>query len=148
MSDVRFSPFLESDAEELEQWHAHSSVNGRYGGTDWPRKLLQFIKDDSDRTCWVAWEGEKRIGYVDCEAKEGIAWVGLVVNPAMHNQGHGKNVLRSFLRLPFLQSVKEVRAGIEEDNAPSLRCFKGADFTQLHEKPDHEGIINFSYILS
>jgi RimJ/RimL family protein N-acetyltransferase len=147
MSDLLLLPITEEDLSELEQWHADSRVKDRYGGADWPRKLFQFTKRDSNRTYWIAWENEKRIGYVDCEVKDATAWIGLVVNPAMHNQGHGKNILRSFLRLPFVQPLKEVRAGIEEDNEPSLRCFQGARFTRLDEKPDHEGIINFSYNL-
>jgi len=46
-----------------------------------------------------------------------------------------------------LNSIKEVRTGIEEDNVASLGCFRGAGFFPLDEKPDHEGIINFSYKL-
>ena len=43
--------------------------------------------------------GWKRVGYVDCEMKSEIAWIGLVVSPAIHNKGYGKRILNSFITL-------------------------------------------------
>jgi len=102
------------------------------------RKMIQ--------TEHAGWHG-KRIGSIDCEVKEFIAWVGLVVNPTIHRQGKGKRMLRLFVTLPYLDALKEVRGGIEIDHIASLQCFIGAGLVRLDEKPDHENIVNFSYSL-
>lgn len=100
------------------------------------------------------------VGYVDFELlpEEYIGWIGLVVNPTLRNKKFGRNILTSFLKsfrtLPYnvilkcspdTQHIKEIRAGIEADNIPSIKCFRAAGFVQMNAEPDHEGILDFSY---
>ncbi len=144
---LRFVPLADSDIPMLEQWHEDLELSRRYGGRDWPRKFLKMTQQDPHRKGWVAWSDGLRVAYIDLEIvpQECIGHIGLVVHPALCGKGYGKKALADALQLPAICVLKEIRAGIEQDNTVSIRCFMALGFRQLNEVPDHEGCLNFSY---
>jgi RimJ/RimL family protein N-acetyltransferase len=143
---ITFTLLADSDVSDLERWHEDPELRRRYGGDGWPTKLLKIMRGDPNRHCFIAWEGSRKVGYVDFEIipKENLGHIGLIVDPLLRGSGYGKQILRAVLNLPEISSVTEVRAGIEKDNIASIRCFLGVGFRQLDELPDHEGCLNFS----
>lgn len=144
-ANLIFRPLDQSDITELEEWHQDTELRKRYGESDWPNMLLKLIEKDPNRKCWIVREGDARVAYVDLEVEDRVGHIGLVVNPSLRNRGFGKRVLTAALSLLELRNVKEVHAGIEQDNVASLQCFKAVGFKQINEKPDHEGCLNFVF---
>lgn len=144
---LSFRPLVEKDLDELMEWHVDSELSHRYGGSDWPKKLWQIMQNDQSRTCWIASMEDVPVGYVDFEvhADENLAWIGIAVKAELRKQGLGKRILSEFLQLPIVQSFKEIRAGIEQDNIVSIRCFSAVGFRPLGIEPDDEGVIDYSY---
>lgn len=147
--EITFIPLTPEYTQELSEWHKDKELSRRYGGPEWPQRIFELMEKDKNRTCWLAMEAGNLVGYVDFEVdpKEQIASVGLVVNPTLRGIGYGKSILLAMLQAQFVEGLQEIRGGIEEDNVASIKCFQGAGFEQLNDKPDHEGCYTFTYAL-
>lgn len=145
MKKVCFKPLAEEDIEDLLQWHADDELSRRYAGTEWPMKLWKILQQDKQRRCWVAWNDNERVGYVDWEMHpdEHLAWIGLAVKPERRREGWGTAILRAFLVTDDARAYSDIRAGIEPDNEASVRCFSSVGFMPINGQPDEEGIIDY-----
>lgn len=145
MSDLLFRPLAESDLAELSRWHQDPELANRYGGSDWPKKVWEIMRKDSNRQCSIVSRDDEPIGYVDIELHpdEHLMWIGIAVKPELRKQGIGKKILETFLSTPIVQQYREVWAGIEHDNVASRRCFESVGFTAKNSEPDEEGIIDY-----
>lgn len=148
MPALRFAPLTEGDMVELLQWHQDGELARRYGGSDWPRQLQEVLRTDPARSCWVVWKDGKRVGYLDFERHpaENLAWIGLAVAPDLRGKGLGRDILQMFLRESEAMAFREIRAGIEPDNAASVAVFSSSGFVPMRSTPDEEGIIDYSFI--
>lgn len=144
---LRFEAVREDDLVHLTEWHADAELAARYGGTDWPAKLWEILNTDPSRRCFIAWNDDEAVGYLDWELHpdENLAWIGLAVKPELRAKGWGTRILRAWLESEIAHSVGEIRAGIEPDNPASVRCFSSAGFKPMSDVPDEEGIIDYSY---
>lgn len=147
MTIIHFRELAEDDVPVIRSWHEDPELAGRYGGKAWPEKLWEIMRKDENRKCWLAVHDGLIVGYVDFEihADEKCAWIGLAVNPEIRGKGFGKAILKQFLEQPFAREYGEIKAGIEPDNAASVKCFEAAGFKPLADKPDDEGIIDYSF---
>lgn len=143
---IEFVPLEESHLEEIRLWHQDPTLSSRYGGSDWPDKMLELARKDDNRHCLIAGDGDRIIGYVDFEIDpaKSLGWIGLVVAPSVRGTGYGTRLLTSFKSSKLAGSVSELRAGIEEDNLASIKCFEKAGFRQLGAGPDEEGCLIFA----
>lgn len=146
MDSLTFAQLTEADVPELEEWHKDPEVAHRYGGST-VRKIWDITLKDPNRTLWLAKDGDLIVGYVDFEAHpaDNLAWIGLIVRPALRRQGWGTRILREFLESDTVKPHKEIWAGIEHDNAASRRCFERVGFTPKTTEPDNEGILDYVF---
>ncbi|HVW66954.1 MAG TPA: GNAT family N-acetyltransferase [Candidatus Peribacteraceae bacterium] len=149
MKGIAFRSLVANDVPELMKWHADPAISNRYGGAERPKMILQTIQTDLNRSCLIVQEDKNTIAYVEIEKHpdEHVLWIGLVVNPDYQNRGYGKRILKMLLSSDYVQGFQEVRAGIEHDNEPSVRCFRSVGFVPMQEEPDEEGILDFIYTL-
>lgn len=148
MEHLSFGLLERNDVTELMLWYRDTELANRYGGHDWPQKLWPILLQEKNRQCWMVRMNNEQVGFVDFEMNpmENLAWIGLVIKPELRNKGLGKRILQEFLAQSSVRSFSEIRAGIEPDNIASVRCFTALGFKPLHEKPDEEGIIDYSLV--
>jgi len=136
---------MQTDLATLEEWYQDPKLH-RVGGPAAPRLFLKLMRFNFNRYCWMIRKHNEDVGFVDLEIKpnERVAWIALLIKPMLQNQGLGKQILQALMKVPELSEVDKLRAGIEEDNESSLRCFKAVGFEQMDS--DEKGIVNLQYI--
>jgi RimJ/RimL family protein N-acetyltransferase len=153
MGPIEFTPLSEDTLAVATPWFEDEQTQRWLGGPGWPALALRLAADPSaehrgrrvtGRFVWLAHAGQTPIGLVDTELYgNATAGVALVVNPALRGRGFGRRIIQALLARSELEATEVVRAGIEPENAASVRCFTAAGFTAEADTPDDEGIVYF-----
>jgi RimJ/RimL family protein N-acetyltransferase len=172
MSEVRLEPFRSEQLVIVEPWFDDIDTQSWLGGPRWPRVILELESKplgefrgavETGRYSWLAWNGERPVGLVDCGTTDRwTTWEGgpngrgliatipvpsanisYVVDPAFRRNGYGRAMVRALLDLPELAHVNLFAAGIESGNVASIRCARSAGFDPLSSEPDWEDTVYY-----
>ena len=165
-------PLKREQLSLMEPWFSDVETQRWLGGPDWPRMMLDIAERplgefrgarETGRFHWLAWDGEKPVGYIDCGTfdrwttwemgPEGgrvvatieapAAAIAYVVDPSCRGRGYASAMITRLMVQAELRDVALFAAGAEPDNIASVRAMEKAGFHPLETAPDFEGIVYF-----
>ena len=165
-------PFEREQLPLIEPWFLDVETERWLGGPNWPRIQLDLADQplrefrgasETGRLRRLAWDDEVPVGFIGCEtfdrwtnwagrseavgAVETIdvptGWMGYVVDPARRRRGYATAMIEQLMALPELEDVEMFTAGVEPENAASVRALAKAGLHPLRAEPDSEGIVYF-----
>jgi RimJ/RimL family protein N-acetyltransferase len=145
MADLSFRPLDESEMRMYATWFDDAELRRRIEAPT--PQWFRYVTATPGIYAWLVYEADAAVGQValDTDADQ-HGYFGLVVKPALRNQGYGKRILRAFLRRPEVTNLKQLEATVEPDNHAALRCCEQVGFAQIGSAPDDEGFLRFVYI--
>jgi RimJ/RimL family protein N-acetyltransferase len=144
MFELTFRNLDEVELRQLDIWFQDAELRRRIQP---PTPLwFNYVSNTPGCYAWMVYDGDVAIGQLQLDTyADNTGSIGLVVNPQLRNQGHGKRILRSFLQRSEVTRLERLEVTIEPDNIASLRCFHKAGFIQVSSEPDGEGFLHFAY---
>ena len=92
-----------------------------------------------DRLIVIGLDGERKIGMVRYDCRDGVAMAAINLNPAFRGQGLSARLLaESEAHLPSSWRIESLEAAVKATNLPSLRAFEKAGY-QIRRKTEFAG---------
>jgi len=142
-----FEKLSVKDGKLVKKWLACKDVNRWFSIDNWNR-FYRWVSRSPNHFLYAAKIGGRMLGMVELGFEGEKAHFALIIDPAEHNKGYGKQVLRHFLANAAAMTndnAKVIVAGIEEGNHGSIRCFEACGFRQ--NGSDESGIPRYEYRL-
>ncbi len=137
---LTFTPLNPEHFEAMASWfappHTDSYIGGFYGQ---PKQWYKLVEGDQNRFGWLVLEGDEPVGLFDLDIHDEEGHIAYAVAPAARGRGVGKAVIGQALHLPEVRGCGCLRAGVEPDNASSLKCLEANGFVEDY-LDEEEGI--------
>jgi RimJ/RimL family protein N-acetyltransferase len=144
LSELIFRPLDEITLRLYLAWFQDAELKRRIQPPT--QQWFNYVSHTPGIYAWIIYENDLPVGQLQLDTyTDHTGSVGLVVNPAVWNQGYGQRILEAFFQRVEVACLAQVEAAIEADNLASLRCFQKAGFIQDRPEPDEEGFLHFSY---
>jgi len=106
---------------------------------------LEYVQNELGVHAWMVYDHRIPIGHLQVDIqKNGMGYIGFVVNPELRRQGYGKRMLAEFLDRPEIVQVNRIIAEVESGNIASEGCLLSVGFTQDNSPPTTEGFLAFA----
>lgn len=129
MLKIKLRDFSREDLPVLERWFEDEETKKRLGGMLPLARWFENIQALKNQVNYMAVTEDLLIGMVTLETYEDMsASIALLVNPALRNQGYGKEIIHEAIM--HLDGCTEIHAHIEWDNTASIRCFGVLGFVE------------------
>ena len=141
-----FEEITKDDGGIFASWLEQESINKWLGGIEDWYKYFEYADSNQEYFLFKASLDDKIIAKIAIEIIDEIGYISYMINPGEHNKGHGKKILKLFLRdmnRLIDRKIKRIEAGIDADNAASRRCFESCGF-KLKEI-DEDGFMDYIY---
>ncbi len=134
---ITFRRFEPTDRELIKDWFGNDPVGMKflpsYRTIDDYAHLIDFKK----RYLFIALQNEVAIGFLDFEIENPeVGYIAFFIAPTFRNQGIGFELLRKTFELLEVKQVKMLEAGVEKDNAISIKLLEKAGFSYAYTDKD------------
>jgi L-amino acid N-acyltransferase YncA len=146
MPELQFFRLDENHLRLYQDWFQDDELKRRYEPPT--PQWFNYVRNTPGIFAWMIYDADIPVGQLQLDTSpDRSGYVGLVVNPALRQQGYGSKILKTFLDRPEVAGLIQLEVTIEPDNLASLRCFQQVGFIQMDKEPDGEGFLHFIFRL-
>ncbi|MDN5852180.1 MAG: GNAT family N-acetyltransferase, partial [Actinomycetia bacterium] len=111
-----------------------------FDGDAWSETLVLAELDAPSRSVIVAGDGRRVIGYASTTSVGDLAeLLRIAVRHDARGVGWGRQLLDEEMRIARAGGARRMLLDVAYDNAPALRLYRSAGFTDIHRRADYYG---------